>query len=66
MLWKTSVCGLLRGAGAPQCLRVDLRRAQLSRGFFDQAEERGIFVDPVPAEAQCTWCKSRTMRDVFA
>ena len=35
---------------------------QVTREFFDQAEKRGIFVDFVPAEAHCTWCKSHHAR----
>ena len=51
-LWKTFPHGWLLWAGASKCLRVHLHRAQISKEFFDQAEERRIFVDPVPAEAQ--------------
>ena len=50
-MWKTFAHGWLRWAGASKCLIVDARRAQISKEFFDQAEGRGIFVDPVPAEA---------------
>ena len=45
---------------------MDSLRVQISKEFFDQAEGRGIFVDHVPADAHCTWSKSRTMRDIFA
>ena len=50
-VWKTFAHGWLRLSGAPKCLNVDPHRAQITREFFDQAEERGIFVDAVPAEA---------------
>ena len=36
---------------AARCLRVNPHGAQMSREFFDQAEQRGIFVDPDHAEA---------------
>ena len=49
-LWKTFAHGWLRWAGAPKCLREDPHRTQISKECFDQAERRGIFVDPVPAE----------------
>ena len=48
---KAFATGWLRWAGSPRCLRVDPHRSQIARGFFDNAEGRGIFVEPTPAEA---------------
>ena len=50
-IWKAFATGWLRWAGSPRGLRVDPHSSQLARGFFDEAEGRGIFVEPTPAEA---------------
>ena len=50
-IWKAFATGWLRWAGSPRCLRVDPHSSQISRGFFDKAEGRGILVEPTPAEA---------------
>ena len=50
-LSKTFAQGTLRWACARKCLRVGPHRGHVSREIFDQAEGRGIFVDPAPAEA---------------
>ena len=52
-LWKIFAIGWRRWAGAPKSLRVDPHRAQIIEISFDQAEWRGIFVDPVLAKAHC-------------
>ena len=49
-IWKAFATGWLRWAGSPRCLRVDPHSSQISRSFFDKAEGRGIFVEPIPAE----------------
>ena len=50
-IWRAFATGWLRWAGSSRCLRVDPHRSQIPRGFFDEAEGRGIFVEPTPAEA---------------
>ena len=50
-LRETFTPGWLQWTNAPKCFRVGPQRAQSSREFFDQAEGRGIVVDPFRAEA---------------
>ena len=49
-IWKAFATGWLRWAGSPRCLRVDPHSSQIARGFFDKAEGRGKFVEPILAE----------------